>query len=59
MLREVGLDLKREPGAHDLDLAHDERADHGASTRLQLRLVSGIALLGDTPHHRQYTLEGA
>jgi hypothetical protein len=33
-------------GAHDLALAHDERADHGASTRLQPPLVSCIALFG-------------
>ena len=34
-------------GAHDLTLVHDERAEYGASTRLQPPLVSCIALLGD------------
>jgi hypothetical protein len=32
-------------GAHDLALVHNDRATHGASTRLQPPLVSCIALL--------------
>ena len=32
--------------AHDLTLVHDERSDEGATTRLQPRFVSCIALLG-------------
>ena len=36
-------------GAHDRALVHDDRADHGASTRLQPPLVSCIALFGGAP----------
>ncbi len=39
-------------GVHDPTLVHADRADHGASTRLQPPLVSCIALLGGTPHLR-------